>query len=95
MRSKEKPASLAELLGKEAGSPMSAADLPKLLGEKMPDMPKNRIGRYRLMNALRMRFGPGFKNIPGIKDVISDFDKDIETENIVKMNMESRHAIDD
>lgn len=74
---------------------MSAADLPKLLGEKMPDMPKNRIGRYRLMNALRMRFGPGFKNIPGIKDVISDFDKDIETENIVKMNMESRHAIDD
>jgi hypothetical protein len=91
-RSADKPASLAELLGKTAGSKMTAADLPKLLGEKMPELPRNRVGRFRLMNALKMRFGQGFKNIPGIKDVIEDFDKDVEVENIVKMNLEARHG---
>lgn len=94
MRSKEKPASLAELIGKEPKGRMTCDDLPKLLGEKMPDLPRNRIGRYRLMNALKVRFGPGFKNIPGLKDIIEDFDEDVETENIVKMNMESRNGDD-
>lgn len=90
MRDQDKPASLAELMGKTSGAQMSADDLPQLLGEKMPELPKNRIGRFRLMNSLKLRFGPGFKNIPGIKDVISDFDKDIEIENAVKRNLEAR-----
>lgn len=90
MRPKDKPASLAELLGKSPGGKMSVMDLPNLLGEKMPELPRNRIGKFRLGNALKMRFGAGYKNIPGIKDLIADFDKDVEAENIVKMNMESR-----
>jgi hypothetical protein len=95
MRQKGKPASLAELLGKDAGGKMTSADLPKLLGEKMPELPRNRIGRYRLLNALKLRFGPGFKNIPGLKDIISDFDSEVDVENIVKQNMESRNANND
>lgn len=94
-RSKEKPASIAELLGKEPNGRMVADDLPKLLGEKMPELPRNRLGRYRLMNALKLRFGIGYKNIPGIKDIIADFDQQVETENVVKMNMESRHGNND
>jgi hypothetical protein len=95
MRPKDQPASLAELLGKEASGRLTAKDLPKLLGAKMPEMPRNRIGRYRLMNALKLRFGSGYKNIPGLKDIISDFDADVDVENVVKMNRESRNGNDD
>ena len=91
MRSSQKPATLAELLGKDVEH-LSLKDLPKILGEKMPDMPANRIGRYRLNNALKIRFGPGYKNIPGVKNILSDFDKNMETENIVKMNKESQNG---
>ncbi len=79
-------------MGKTSGGKMTAADLPKLLGEKMRDLPHNRIGRFRLMNALKMRFGAGFKNIPGISDVIADFDKDVDVSNAVKSNLEARNA---
>lgn len=91
MRSSQKPATLGELLGKDTNA-FSVADLPKLLGEKMPELPKNRIGRFRLTNALKLRFGPGFRNIPGIKSILEEFDRDIETENIVKMNEEARRG---
>lgn len=92
MRSKNKPASLAELLGKDNDKELSLNDLPKILGEKMPELPVNRVGRFRLNNALKLRFGPGYKNIPGIKNILSEFDSQIETENIVKMNKESQNA---
>lgn len=91
MRSSQKPATLAELLGKDVGH-ISMADLPKLLGEKMPEIPKNRIGRYRLNNALKLRFGPGYKNIPGIKNILAEFDSEVSTENIVKLNKESQNG---
>lgn len=91
MRSSSKPASLAELLGKEMGD-MSLKDLPKLLGEKLPEIPYNRIGKYRLNSALKIRFGAGYKNIPGIKNILSEFDSHVATENIVKMNKESQNG---
>lgn len=90
MRSKDKPASLSELLGKDANKDLSLKDLSKILGEKMPELPKNRIGRFRLLNALKVRFGSGYKNIPGVKNIISEFDEAIQTENVIKMNEESR-----
>lgn len=91
MRSKSKPATLAELIGKDVGE-MSMNDLPKILGEKMPEMPYNRIGRFRLNNALKLRFGSGYKNIPGIKNILTEFDSHVETENVVKMNKESQNG---
>lgn len=89
MRSAGKPASLGELLGKETAN-LSLKDLPKLLGEKMPSLPFNRIGRYRLSNALRLRYGAGYKNIPGIKSIVDEFDLNVENENHVKRNLEAR-----
>ena len=91
MRSKDKPASLAELIGKEVQS-FSLKDLPKLVGEKLPDLPYNRVGRFRLNNVLKQRFGPGYKNIPGVKNILSEFDSQVSTENIIKMNKESRNG---
>jgi hypothetical protein len=91
MRSSQKPATLAELLGKDVKA-FSLKDLPSILGEKMPDLPRNRVGKFRLMNALKIRFGSGYKNIPGISNILSEFDKNANVENIAKMNEESRRG---
>lgn len=91
MRSSDKPASLAELTGKSSGA-LGLHDLPRLLGDKMPEMPFNRIGKYRLHNALHLRFGPSYRNIPGVSGIIHEFEKNMKTENVVKMNKESRNG---
>lgn len=92
MRSEEKPATLGELIGRPDGSPetLSMADLPALLGDKLPELPPNRVGKYRLLNSLKLRFGAGFRNIPGVKNIISEFDKNVETENVVRANRLAR-----
>ena len=92
MRSKQKPASLAELIGKSADEEMELEDLPKILGEKLPELPRNKIGKFRLGNALKLRFGPGYKNIPGIKNLLKEFDEEIETESIISRNKGSRNG---
>ncbi len=93
MRESGTPASLNELMGKEgskAENDFDLSDLPDLLGEKMPELPKNRLGRFRLLNALQLRFGPGFRNIPGIKKILSQFDSHVETENTIRQNLKGR-----
>lgn len=87
MREASKPASLGELLGKSAGkTDLGLKDLPEILGEKMPDLPKNRIGKFRLISALQVRFGAGFRNIPMVSKLLKEFDDEIETENIIRAN---------
>ena len=91
MRSADKPASLGELLGGEADQgEMSVKDLPKLLGEKMPELPRNRIGKFRLVSALQQRFGPGYGNIPHISKILKEFDDEVELENVVRQNKKGR-----
>lgn len=90
MRPAGQPANLGELLGsaaeKKDPSEFSLEDLPEILGEKMPELPKNRIGRFRLLNALQQRFGNGYNNIPGVKRIINQFDEEIKLENTIRMN---------
>lgn len=91
MRSSDKPASLGELLGSAADSDnLGVKDLPKILGEKMPELPKNRIGKFRLINALQQRFGPGFRNVPMVKNIIKEFDQEVNDENVIRINKKGR-----
>lgn len=94
MRDGIKPATMGELMGEgyEHRTKLTLEDLPKLLGEKMPHMPFDRVGRIRLINALHQRFGAGFKNIPGITDILEHFDKEIHTSTVVRMNHKANQA---
>lgn len=76
MRAKGGNATLGELIG--GAKDMSLKELPEILGEKMQDMPRNSVGRHRLIRSLSQRFGPGFRNIPGVKNIIKEFDDEIE-----------------
>lgn len=92
MREAGKPANLGELLGSSSKKiELTLKDLPELLGEKMPDLPMNRIGKFRLINALSQRFGPGFKNIPMISNIIKEFDSQMKDENIIRQNKKGRN----
>lgn len=83
----ELPATLNEMMGKVPE--ISLATLPDILGEKMPELPFNRLGRMRLMRALRNRFGEGFRNIKGVKSLLAEFDTESKVRNVEKLNKES------
>lgn len=51
-------------------------DLPDLLGEKMPKLEFHALGRVRLQNALRERFGDNWRNMPGIQKLMQKFDSE-------------------
>jgi hypothetical protein len=91
MREKGGNATLGELLGK-AGSKadLGLKDLPTILGEKMPELPRDRIGKFRLIQALQVRFGDGFRNLPMIKGILNEFDQEVETENVIRANKKGR-----
>ena len=88
MRDKNKIASLGELMGEgfEHRTKFSMDDLPKLLGDKMPEITHDRVGKLRLINALHQRFGAGYGNIPGVRDILEHFEKEAHVASIVRMN---------
>lgn len=49
-------------------------DLEELLGERMPKLEYTPVGRLRLTTALRNRFGDSYRNLPGIDDIMKEFD---------------------
>jgi len=68
--------SLGEIMGGKGGkSQMCCEDLPDLLGEQMPKLDYTPVGRIRLVRALRNRFGAHYRNLPGVEDVLKDFDQ--------------------
>ncbi len=77
-------ASLNEVLG-EHGEDFSRRgvtlqDLPKLLGDLMPKMQFNALGRVHLTRALRARFGEGYRAIPGVGQALTEFDSEAQKE---------------
>lgn len=81
-----KRASLAELLGTvgaqhaSGGSSLKLSQLPDILGDALPELPRNGLGRHRLIRALQQRFGSNFRSLPGIKGLVSEFDSEVAFE---------------
>lgn len=90
MRKSGGQATLGELIGDGVAKNFSLKDLPNILGEKMPELPKDRIGKHRLVNALRVRFGDGYMNIPSVKNILKEFDDEVELENIIRANRKGK-----
>lgn len=72
---------LNELMGKRGGDAASARkltldDLGDILGERMPKLQFNPVGRMRLTSALRQRFGDNWQHLPGISDIVKEFDNE-------------------
>lgn len=66
--------SLSELMGTAGAGGISLSNLHEVLGHHTPELPRDAVGRMRLIQALHQRFGPGFRNLPGINSLIDEFD---------------------
>jgi hypothetical protein len=69
--------SLAEIMGKKGAAKsdsLEMGDLKELLGDGMPEMKFDPVGRIRLVKALHQRFGEGYRSIPGVKNIMKEFD---------------------
>jgi len=76
-----KKLSLAELMGSHgAQHGMQLSRLHEVLGDAMPELPRNPVGRHRLITALHQRFGEGFRNLPGVSGLMKQFDGEVEFE---------------
>lgn len=77
-----KKISLNELMGGKGRETkkrkLTLDDLEDLMGERLPKMEFSPRGRYRLLTALRNRFGDNFKALHGISDILEEFDKEAE-----------------
>lgn len=81
--------SLSELMGKAgasraSGGGLTLEHLPELLGENLPDLPRNAVGRHRLIRSLQQRFGSNFRSLPGVADLVKKFDDEIAFEDRVQ-----------
>jgi len=85
-----KKTTINELMGsggdKAKTGKLTVADLPNLLGERMPKLEFTPIGRMRLATALRNRFGDNYKHLAGIEDLMREFDREAEF-NVKKAEM--------
>lgn len=83
--------SLQELVGaagnKSSDQPQFGLDdLKDILGEKMPDLSYDRVGQVRLVNALHQRFGVEYMNVPGVKNIMTEFEKEMKINSVIKAN---------
>lgn len=82
-----KKVTLAELMGSTASergkNGLSLEQLPVILGDAMPELPRNQVGRHRLIRALQQRFGKNFRSLPGVMDLVHEFDEDLDFESKV------------
>lgn len=71
---------LNELMGKRGADAkakkLTLDDLGQVLGERMPKLEFTPVGRLRLTTALRNRFGDTYRNLPGIDDLMKEFDEE-------------------
>ena len=82
MRPRGGNATLGELLGGENQS-MSLKNIKDILGEKTPELPRSAVGRFRLIKSLQQRFGNGWRNIPGVNNIVKEFDDDMAFEGTI------------
>lgn len=77
-----KKTSLNELMGsagsKAESKSLSLDDLGELLGDRAPKLEFSPRGRLRLTTALRNRFGDNYRALPGIDDILKEFDNEAE-----------------
>lgn len=92
MRDSETPATLNEIMGNKTNGQLTMADLKSVLGDSMPTIELNKVGRFRLLQALRNRFGDNYRNIPGVKNILDDFDKELNIDLQIRKNKGAKNG---
>lgn len=89
MREANKPETLNELMG-SGDKEVTLENLKEHLGNKMPEINFDDVGRLRLIHALQQRFGSNFRQIAGVSKMLGEFDKKKHALALIKANKGSK-----
>lgn len=64
--------------------------IKQLLGELTPDLPPGPLGRLRLIEALRMKYGDQYRMISGARQAIEHFDSETD---LIRGYMKAKHEL--
>lgn len=68
---------LAEMQKPSGPGQMDMDPIKRILGEDMPEITPTPLGRYRLITALKNKFGPSYRNYPQASEVLEHFDGEL------------------
>lgn len=76
---------LGEVMGRKGAQEVKGGDLRlsalrEILGDAIPDLPRNSVGRFRLIRALRNRYGNSWRSLPGVSGLVKEFDDEVSFE---------------
>jgi hypothetical protein len=61
---------------KPAEPQMNMGPIKDVLGDDMPEITPTPLGRFRLVSALRNKFGDNYNNVPKAKIALTHFDNE-------------------
>jgi hypothetical protein len=79
-------------MGTHGKSGMALNNIHEVLGHATPEMPRNAVGRHRLVRSLQQRFGPNFRSLPGVKDIMKQFDGEVDVEKRIAQLKQIRYT---
>lgn len=63
-----------------------------VFGEDIPDIELNSVGKFRLMQMLRHRFGANYKSFPKAREIVGQFEKEMKLHVLQSKMMRMRNA---
>ena len=69
---------IIEIVKNKPRKPVDLSKFAESLGEDMPEFPADRIGRFRVQQILRRRFGTNYKSHPLAREIIEHFDREVK-----------------
>jgi hypothetical protein len=70
------PITLNKLSQMRESPKIDTTPFKKLLGDSIPNIEPSPLGRYRLLQAFRNKFGATYRNTPGVEEAIQHFDNE-------------------
>jgi hypothetical protein len=68
------PLLMKDIMNSKKPGTFDVSGLREQLGEDVPAMPLTKIGKFRLQQFLRRKFGVGWKNVAQAKSILSSFE---------------------
>jgi hypothetical protein len=68
------PMLMKDMMASKAPGQFDSSGLEESLGEDVPQLPLTKVGKFRLQQFLRRKFGAGWRNVSQAKGILSRFE---------------------
>lgn len=68
------PLMMKDMMNARKPGSFDGSDFAESLGEDLPDFPLTKVGKFRLQQLLRRKFGAGWRNVAQANSILSRFE---------------------